>query len=113
MVDKQVEPDGELLLLDSNAATKPAFKRTWLANIVSALYRRVRGEKTDDGISVEDLETEELNDDSSGTDAPGSGAVTPNSDNMKGHVATTNAGGRRRKNASSRRKGGRRDASSS
>ena len=63
------------------------------------------GDETEvDGVAGQDAGEE-----SSSTDSPGSGTVTPKNEI---HVATTKAGGRRRKQLAPRRKGGKREEAS-
>jgi hypothetical protein len=92
------------------------LSRTWFIALSRLLYGKLRGGKAGDigrdevAEDQDRVDTDDLEDDSSNTDGPGSGTVTPlgegDSTQSQRHVATTKAGGRRRKNAASRRKGG-------
>ena len=99
-------------MLDESAATKPTLKRTWMFILASSIFRKMRGGSRDgtevDGVAGQDA-GEEIDGESSSTDSPGSGTVTPKNEI---HVATTKAGGRRRKQLAPRRKGGKREETS-
>ncbi|RPD67186.1 DnaJ-domain-containing protein [Lentinus tigrinus ALCF2SS1-7] len=102
-----LERDGSLLPVDSSTAVAPSIKRTWFLSLVTELVGKVTRR---DGTMIEKASSAdgEESDDGSGTgsDAPGSGAVTPKEGSglKNGRAAaTTMAGGRRRKAVSKKK----------
>lgn len=94
----QLDPDGTLLPLDGNSASRPSIHRTWFLALVNTLYHRV---KAKDGSSPKVDET----DDVSESDGPGSGTVTPDTDggSAKAALPTGKTGGRRTKQSRKQR----------
>ncbi|TDL29572.1 DnaJ-domain-containing protein [Rickenella mellea] len=93
-----LDPDGTLLPLDGNSASRPAIRRTWFLALVSTLYHRVKG---NDGSAPKVDES----DDVSASDGPGSGTVTPDTDGGSAKVGlpTGKTGGRRTKQSRKQR----------
>ena len=102
----QLEPNGELLLLDSNAASPPSVSRTWFISLVLSWTRlavsKVKGEsKSEDG---EDDTDEGKDSERDGDDSEASSGSRMNGRPSVGPSAK--AGGRRRKTAPKKKKGG-------
>ncbi|KZT12474.1 DnaJ-domain-containing protein [Laetiporus sulphureus 93-53] len=102
-----LEPDGNLLPVDSNTAIPPSLKRTWFISLMIRLYERMTAGKNaasgDNTKATTDADLEDSDDASaSASDIPGSGAATPKEGTVsgakKGRAAAAElAGGRRRK----------------
>jgi len=99
-----LDSDGTLHPVDDSTATPPSWRRTWFVSLAASQWAKLFPSST---TVPTDHEEEATEDDASqsGTDNPGSGAVTPNgsstsSGNGKARgapAATSMAGGRRRK----------------
>ncbi|EIN10462.1 DnaJ-domain-containing protein [Punctularia strigosozonata HHB-11173 SS5] len=105
------QPDGDLIPVDTSAATPPSIRRTWFVALLTALFAKATG-KSGTAHDVASAGMAEKQDDSEtddvDSDVPGSGSVTPSYDserpesslsmNIKGgRLATSKAGGKRRK----------------
>ena len=105
---RQLDADGSLHPVNSDTATPPSLRRTWFVVLLISLYRKVTkkgasasgpGGAQTDGVEAYDSEDGSA----TGSDAPGSGTVTPKNGSATGSLkggraaAATMAGGRRRK----------------
>lgn len=105
-LNSQVEPDGELLPLDTTAASPPSWHRTWFITLALAIFRRAKetvlsGRDASSAQSPNGHAQANADDDEdSSSEGPSSGAATPVTDGagLKSRpTATVKAGGRRRK----------------
>lgn len=74
----QLDPSGDMHLLDKSTAPRPAFTNTWFIALTRSLYQNVVDRVT--GASKERTSPEPEGDDDDSTtasEAPGSGTVTP------------------------------------
>ena len=105
---RQLDGDGSLHPVNSDTATPPSWRRTWFIALLISLYRKVakKGASAADvgGAQTDGVEAYDSEDGSAtGSDAPGSGTVTPKNGSATGSLkggraaAATMAGGRRRK----------------
>lgn len=86
---------GEMHLLDRSAAVPPSISRLWFPSLLAGLYRKVVPPKTETVKNAEET-SDGYASDATGSEAPGSGTVTPNSrESSRGPVSKT--GGKRRK----------------
>ncbi|KAH8830489.1 DnaJ domain-containing protein [Flagelloscypha sp. PMI_526] len=74
-----LDPNGDMDLLDRNAATSPSWLNTWFIVLAKSLVKKATGKKDDSEESVQVHEELDLDDNASDvtSDSPGSGAVTP------------------------------------
>jgi len=100
-----LEPDGSMILVDSNTAIPPSLKRTWFLSLVINFYAKIAkrvSPTSEDGASAAADGDLEDSDDASATasDAPGGATNSKNATAPSargGRTAATMAGGRRRK----------------
>jgi len=86
--------------LDTDSAIPAAISRTWPPVLIRYLVSKITHRAPKD--SDEPLENDGADESESGSESPGSGAATPNSEAAPavlkgGRVATVKAGGKRRK----------------
>lgn len=87
-------------LLDASSATYPVFTNTWPFAVARLAFVKVTGKGPGASTSAAHETSDDEDSSVSGSDAPGSGASTPNRENGNGkavRVPTVMAGGKRRK----------------
>ncbi|KAK7470550.1 hypothetical protein VKT23_001975 [Stygiomarasmius scandens] len=96
-----LDPSGDMHPVDASAATLPAVSRTWFVVFMHSLYERAFGSRGNSSEPAHHSESEfdEVSGyDSSTSEKPSSGTVTPKEEAKIGARApTTMAGGKRRK----------------
>lgn len=110
----QLEPSGEMHLIDASTAIRPSITNTWFISLIRSIFHKVTGKKYDTSSDSYDAKSSQNGtapdidvDDASSvsSEATGSGYSTPSKrgDEAKVRVApTVKAGGMRRKNVRKR-----------
>lgn len=111
-----IEPDGELLPLDSSAATPPSFGRTWFVALVTSIFRKVKSKATGasgekDSASTDETKGSDVDEDANEDTTSMDESVVGNGTSGASARPVAKAGGRRRKAVRPKKKKSAKDAS--
>ena len=106
---KQLDPSGEIHLIDESTAIRPAINSTWFIALILSLVNRFTGPRLPHAKKEEpsvqngrttnnDVKPNVDSDDGTSSDAPDSEASTSKKGESKVKMPTVKAGGMRRKN---------------
>ena len=107
--NEQLDPSGEMHLIDESTAIRPAINSTWFVSVILSLMNRFTGprlpreEKEESsaqngGTTNYDVKPNVDSDDGTSSDAPDSEASTSKKGESRVKMPTVKAGGMRRKN---------------